>query len=230
MEWKPFENLKEQLFMASNTDPGLDSQEASSSPSIKHLRFIVEAELISRFYKLTERGFTLHIKTGLTIRELLCQHLGISKDYVDERIQTIFLDGKAVDDVDNAWVENGSILALSAAMPGLVGITFRKGGFYASLRDTISYSKSEASVDKGTGKIILKLFNMVAKELAPAFLENGIMIDGNAFHNFVIRNPDDLKAGSITVHLNDEKVEVTGLSEMNWENQQVFLQVKSEKS
>ena len=85
--------------------------------------------------------------------------------------------------MDSAWVENGSKLALSAAMPGLVGVTFRKGGFYASLRNTITYSKTEASVVKGDGEIVLKLFNMVAKELGPAFLENGIRIDGNIFHH-----------------------------------------------
>ena len=118
-------------------------REGAPVPPIQHIRLIVEAGLISRFLKLTERGFKLQIKTGLNIRELLCQHLSISEDYVDNRIQTIFLDGKPVDDVDTASLENGSRLALSAAMPGLVGITFRKGGFYAALRETISYTKTE---------------------------------------------------------------------------------------
>jgi hypothetical protein len=79
-------------------------REGTPDPPIQHLRLIVEAGLISRFLKLTERGFKLQIKTGLTIRELLCQHLSISEDYVDNRIQTIFLDGKPVDDVDTASV------------------------------------------------------------------------------------------------------------------------------
>lgn len=196
----------------------------------QHLCLSVKANLISRFLKLLERGFRLKIEASLSIRELLCHHLGISEEYVDNRIQTIFLDGRPVDNVDTAWVENGSKLALSAAMPGLVGATFRKGGFYACLRNTISYTKTENSILKGAGEIILKLFNMVAKELGPELLEKGIRIEGNAFQNFVMRNAEDLKAACISIHLNDEKTDVAGLLKTKWENEQVFLQVTSEKS
>ena len=216
--------------MENSVHPKLNPRKTPDKSVIAHIRICVDASLISRFLKLTEHGFKLQIKTDLTIRELLCQHLGISGDYVDNRIQTIFLDGKSVDDVDSAWVENGSKLALSAAMPGLVGVTFRKGGFYASLRNTITYSKTETSVAKGDGEIILKFFNMVAKELGPAFLENGIMIEGGAFQNFARRNLEDLKASSRSIQLNDAKTNVSALLEMNWENTEIFLQVTSEET
>jgi hypothetical protein len=195
---------------------------------MKHLRICVEAHLISRFLKLLERGFKLQIKSGLTIRELLCDQLGISDDYVDNRIQTIFLDARPVDNVDTAWVEKGSTLALSAAMPGLVGATFRKNGRYASLRSTISYSKTETAIAKGEGVITLKFFNMIAKELGPAFLQKGIIVDGQTVHNFVLRNSSDLNAAGTSIHLNDKKAAVARLIEMNWENRVVFLQVKTE--
>ena len=198
-------------------------------PPIQYLRLIVEARLISRFLQLTERGFRLKIAASLSIRELLCKHLGISEDYVDNRIQTIFLDGRPVDDVDTASIQNGSKLALSAAMPGLVGITLRKGGFYASLRSTISYSKTEASIVKDEGEIILKFFNLVAKELGPAFLQKGILIEGKRFQDFALRNADDLKADCNSMHLNDTEIDVDRLKEMTWEDQEVFLQVAAEK-
>ena len=212
------------IFNSSRTD----SHEGAPGLPAAHLQFTVDAELISRFFKLAERGFTLQIKTGITIRELLCQRFGISEDYVDDRIQTIFLDGKPVDDVDTASLENGSTLALSAAMPGLVGITMRKGGFYASFRKGITYSAPQTSVANRTGEIVLKLFNMVAKELGPAFLENGIVVAGNAFQNFVQHNSEDLKAGSNAITLNGKQIDVTELLNMNWENTEVMLQVTSE--
>jgi hypothetical protein len=211
--------------MATLNRSSSNPRDEAPDPSAQHLRLIVETTLIPRFLQLTERGFRLKIAASLSIRELLCQHLGISEDYVDNRIQTIFLDGKPVDDVDTAWVQNGSKLALSAAMPGLVGITFRKGGFYASLRDTISYKKAENSVSKGAGKVTLKLFNMVAKELGPEQLAKGIRIDGNAFQDFVLRNSEDLKTGCTSIHLNDDKADVAGLLKMNWKNTEIFLQV-----
>ena len=215
--------------MASLNRSRSNHRDGAPDPPPQHLRLIVETTMISRFLQLAERGFRLKIEASLSIRELLCQHLGISEDYVDNRIQTIFLDGKPVDDVDTASVQNGSKLALSAAMPGLVGITFRKGGFYAALRETISYTKTENPITKGAGEIILKLFNMVAKELGPELLAKGIRIDGNAFQNFVLRNSADLKTACASIHLNDVEIDAARLKEMKWEDQEVFVQVRSEK-
>ena len=196
---------------------------------IQHVCIYAEAHLVSNFLKLLESGFKVKIKTGLSIRELLCGHLGISEDYFDNRIQTIFLDGMPVDNVDAAWVENNSRLALSAAMPGLVGATFRKGGRYASLRGTISYSKAKNSPVSGEGKITLKLFNMVARELGPVFLRQGVIIDGSTFHNFVSDTLGELKAACYSIHLNDTKISFSRLKEVKWADREVLLQVIPEK-
>ena len=214
--------------MANSVPPKPKTQMDTHQVAIAHLRICVDAALIPRFFKLLERGFKVKIAFSLSIRELLCHHLGISGDYVDNRIQTIFLDGKPVDNVETAWIENGSKLALSAAMPGLVGAVFRKGGFYASLRDTISYTKTENPVSKGAGEMILKLFNMVAKDLGPAFLAKGIQVEGKVLRNFVLRNLEDLKAACISIHLNNDEIDVAQLKESRWEDLEVFIQVTSE--
>ena len=198
--------------------------------NMSHVCIDTKAHLTPRFLALIAPGFRLKVKTGQSIRELLCGQLGISDDYFENRIQTIFLDGKAVDNTDSAWVENGSRLALSAAMPGLVGATFRKGGRYASFRGVISYSKSKKSVAEGEGEITLKFFNMIARELGPVFLQKGVVIEGQSFQEFVLRNSEDLKAARISIQLNGEKTDLAGLLKMKWENQPVFLQVTSEKS
>ena len=194
---------------------------------LQHLNLIVKAHLIHRFIYLLEQGFKLKVQTGLSIKELLCVHLGISDDYLDNRIQTLFIDGKPVDDVDSAWVFDGARIALSAAMPGLVGATFRKGGQYASFRGTISYSDAKNSRVKGNGKIMLKFFNMVAKELGPNFLQKGIILEGKRLHDFLLRNADDLKADCNSMYLNDAEIDVARLKEMTWEDQEIFLQVAS---
>ena len=215
--------------MANSKNPKLNPQNRVHNSAVEHLHICVDARLISRFLKLLERGFRLKIETSLPIRELLCHHFGISEEYVDNRIQTIFLNGRPVDDVDAAWIENGSNLALSAAMPGLVGASFRKGGYYTSLRDTISYTKAKNSILKGGGEIILKLFNIVARELGPEFLEKGIRIEGNVWQNFVRRNHQDLKTACHSIRLNDTEIDIAKLIETNWENHEVFLRVTSQK-
>ncbi|MBW2433031.1 MAG: hypothetical protein JRF36_05485 [Deltaproteobacteria bacterium] len=197
----------------------------TSDLKLEHLRLIVKADLIPRFSQFIASGFRVKIETGCSIKELFCGPLGIAVDYFDNRIQTIFLDGKAVDNVDTAWVEDGSSVALSAAMPGLVGATFRKGGRYAPFRGSISYSKSKNVVAGGGGLITLKFFNMIAKELGPVFLQKGIIIEGQRLQDFVRRNSEELKAAGTSVHLNDAKVDLAALLDMNWENKDILVKV-----
>jgi hypothetical protein len=207
--------------------PILKMETQNSKP--QHLNLVVKASQTAVFLKLIESGFKLKIKAGLSIRELFCDQLGISDDYFDNRIQTLFLDGKPVDNVNTAQVVDGARIALSAAMPGLVGAIFRKGGRYASFRDTISYTETKNSGVKDEGEIMLKFFNMIAKELGPAFLQKGIILEGKRFQDFLLRNSEDLKAVCNSIHLNDEKTDVARLLKMNWENTEIFLQVTSEK-
>ena len=196
----------------------------------QHLDLVVEADQSAVFLKLIESGFQLRIRTGLSIRELFCDQLGISDDYFENRIQTIFLDGKPVDNVDTTRVHHGARIAISAAMPGLVGAVFRKGGQYASFRRTISHSDTGNSGEKGEGGVVLKFFNMIKKELGPSFLKKGVIIEGRRFRDFMLRNSEDLNASCHSMRLKKEKTNVTALLKMNWENTEIFLQVTPEKS
>ena len=195
----------------------------------QHLNLVVKVNRVAVFLKLIESGFKLKIQTGLSIRELFCDQLDISDDYLDNRIQTIFFNGKPVDNVNTALVYNGARIALSAAMPGLVGAVFRKGGHYASFRHTISHSEAGDPNVKGDGEIVLKFFNMVAKELGPTFLKKGIVIEGKRFQDFVLKNSENLKPACTSIHLNDKKVDIAELEQMNLKNSEILLQVTSEK-
>ncbi|HIQ38336.1 MAG TPA: hypothetical protein EYH36_10155 [Desulfocapsa sulfexigens] len=57
-----------------------------------------------------------------------------------------------------------SKIAISAAMPGLVGEIFRKDGVHASLRTTTAGKLSSADAPETSITIRLKLFNMIARE------------------------------------------------------------------
>ena len=169
----------------------------------------------------------VHVHTGSSIRELLCGELGIREDYLDERIQTVFLNSKAVDDVDSTIVEKESTLALSGPMPGLVGATFRKGGFYSGMRSHISYAKNMSDSQKGTGNIYIKLFNVVVKELGPTFLQLGVWLKGEQLQNFISENIDKLTDESISAKLDGQDIELRELSQTNIKSMTVQLQVKA---
>jgi hypothetical protein len=136
------------------------------------------------------QGVQVEILAGSSIRQVIVDQLGIAEDYLENRVQTLFLNGKPVDDVDAMKVSDGSILALSAAMPGLAGATLRKGGKYAAFRQEISLG-SDASVPVlRKGRMLLKLFNQVAEEQGPVVLTKGIGISGGDLLD-VIRKAKD---------------------------------------
>jgi hypothetical protein len=137
----------------------------------------VDDHQVKSLFPVLQSGFFVKILTGYSVRDLLCQQFGIDPEYLTGRIKTIFLDGRPVDDAETAIVTDGATLALSAAMPGLVGATFRRGGPLAGFRSGITYPGAEPGADQHhEGMIRMKLFNLLSSELGPVFLKQGIWI------------------------------------------------------
>lgn len=152
----------------------------------------VDGSCVPLFYSLLEKGVVLSANTGCTVRDFLCGQLGLSGEYLDQRVQTLFLDARPVDDVDKAVVRDGSTLALSAAMPGVLGATMRKGGRYAAFRRDISQQSDECGICETSGRVTVKLFNMVAKEIGGRLLEAGVEVDGSDLQRIAARYPEEL--------------------------------------
>lgn len=147
----------------------------------------VPPKRIALFTQLFSYGVTVQIQANLSLRDVLCRQLGIDQTYLDAQIQTIFVDGKAVDLVDDEIIRDGSSIALSAAMPGLVGAIFRKGGNLKSMRSQIRSKKNPLNQKPVAGTITLKLFNQVAADIGPVFLQRGIRIQKDHFKWFFDR-------------------------------------------
>ncbi|MGD8766034.1 MAG: hypothetical protein PVG87_27250 [Desulfobacteraceae bacterium] len=190
------------------------------------LCMVVRDDLVPLFFRLLSQGVFIFIQAGSSIKELLCGQLGIQEEYLDERIKTIFLNSKAVDDVDSTIVESESTLALSGPMPGLAGATFRRGGFFSGMRSQISYDKSLSAAPKNAGKICLKLFNLVVKELGPTFLERGVWLKRKQIQDFILENADQLTNGCISAKLDGQDIESKELSNIDFTDKPVFLQIK----
>lgn len=167
------------------------------------LHLHVDASCVPLFYSLLEKGVVLSGRTGCTLRDFLCDQLGLSGDYIDQRVQTLFLDARPVDDVDGTVVKDGSTIALSAAMPGLLGATMRKGGRYAAFRKDISQPADDCGVCEASGRVTVKMFNMVAKEAGHRLLQAGVEVDGDDLHRLADRYPDTLIRGIRTARMDD---------------------------
>ncbi len=131
------------------------------------LTLTLQKQDLFHFFPLFQQGVIIKTLVGRNINDLLSIDLEITPEYLDKRIQTIFLDGKAVDNLAEAIIRDGSTLALSAAMPGLVGATLRRGGAFASLRRSITFSENGEAIPQKEGQVVLKLFNLLVPEMGP---------------------------------------------------------------
>jgi hypothetical protein len=83
-----------------------------------------------------------------------------------------------VDDRQTAFLGDGDTLALSAAMPGLVGATMRSGGVLACFRNTLTHRPKEGVAPDAAGLLKVKLFNLLIVEMGPWFMSRGILVSG----------------------------------------------------
>ena len=140
------------------------------------------------FTSLLQAGIRLPCRVGTSVGAFLHDLPGFDLEYITERIQTIFLDGSAIDDLGQPLTEHEHVLALSAALPGLAGAIFRKDSICAPLR---GQKKNTASTRQNQERItvLLKLFNMIAREKGEELLRQGQLFNGKYLLEFFASRP-----------------------------------------
>jgi hypothetical protein len=166
------------------------------------LRLTISSIEESRFSGIIQKGFGFNTLVGVSIKTFLCDFVALDPRYIQERISTIFLDGMAVDNIEEAIILEGSILALSSAMPGLAGATLRRDGIYASLRESITYKEKASNCRIKEGIIILKLFNLLIDDIGHLFLQKGIIVKSRELQSFFVKQPDSFWRNCIDIILN----------------------------
>lgn len=189
------------------------------------IHLVVHSSLIAAFHPLLQTGVSLEAPTGISVKEFLCGVLGLSKEYLDTVVQTVFLNGKAVDDLDSAFIEKGATMTLSAAMPGLLGATLRRGSYYAAMRKEISYQGRQESSPSRMERIKVKVFNLLLEELGRVLLGRGIWVDGGDLRVLFGKLDERFWAGCREARLNDREMEPDTLRAAKWGEKEVFLQV-----
>lgn len=189
------------------------------------LRLTLEADKIQGFFPILQHGFMVKVQVGCSIKTMLCKQFGLSPEYVEDRIKTIFLDGKTVDDIDSAVIKDGSTLALSAAMPGLVGAILRRGSHLASLRSQIAHREGEKAFSRREGMVVLKLFNLLMDELGPILLEKGIFVRREYLEGVFRNLPEDFWAGCKAAQVDGQEVGLDHLLKCLGEYDLVMLRV-----
>jgi hypothetical protein len=208
----------------------ITGEEARDQNTIGILHLIVDPVAMPHFYSILQSGFLVRSPTRISIRGFLCDWLDLPSQYVDERISTVFLDGKPVDDIDSAFIREGAALALSSAMPGLVGATMRRAGYYSTMRNSITYIERTGSNPGKPLMFTVKLFNLLLARLGPLFLKRGIYLRALELTRFLLRQPPGFYEGCRGATIDGRDQDITSLSRHEWphETEWVCLVVTTE--
>ena len=123
---------------------------SAAAPPPVRVSFDVDNARVPCFFLLLQQGVRVRRRVGCRLAAFLREELGAGQETIG-RIQSIFLDGRPVDDIAATLVLDGSTLALSAALPGLVGATLRRGGTYSSFRSGITHREGGARARRRRG-------------------------------------------------------------------------------
>ncbi|KAB2888775.1 MAG: hypothetical protein F9K32_15165 [Desulfobulbaceae bacterium] len=146
----------------------------------------------SLFATVFQGGVSMPVPPGTTLGSFLDSLPGFTMDYVADAVQTIFLDGTAIDDLQTPIDGDNPVLALSAAMPGLAGAILRRNSFHAALRTATTVHHAE---HHGPVTLTLKLFNSIARDRGPALLAGGVRIEARRLLDFFATHPTLLADG-----------------------------------
>lgn len=212
----------------------MDLNEAYSSEIESYpprIMFIVDEPIVAHFFLLLQQGVTIRSRIGCSVSAFLREEIGADIETI-EKIQSVILDGKAVDDLEAAVIKDGSVLALSAAMPGLVGATLRRGGLYSSFRSPITYHETGGECVRGDGLVQIKIFNLLMAELGPGLLQKGVIIRSEDFIRFAAEQSQEFWRGCKQISLDGKPSDAMKMQDAAWLSGkgQVFLSVSSDQA
>ncbi len=163
-------------------------EDLNNSPS---LTCALPEEDLPRLATMLQAGFFVRAAAGEKIASLLERLPGFSATYIEQRIQTVFYNGDAIDDLSLPLTGPAPAIALSTAMPGLAGAILRKNSPAAPLRKTKSAGAPAAGDAAVT--VLVKLFNTLAVERGPALFRTGVRVKAADLANFLSLRPSLLK-------------------------------------
>lgn len=189
------------------------------------LRLRMEATRFRAFMRFLLEGLQVKILNGWSIAEFLTKHYGLTLDYIEDRIRCIFLNFAPADDVNANFLQDGSILSLCDAVPGLAGSTMRRDTPHLREMRSISASDLESKpLEAGTpGFIHVKLFNLMVRELGPTLLDKGLWLSGEELEKFLKEQDGEFWGGCRGVELDGQKMDKSEILRIKWSEKPGFV-------
>ena len=172
-------------------------------PQPQTLTITSSPEALLALTPLLREGVVVGLRPGLSLRQTMIQDLGFCPECAEERVQTVFLDGSPVDDIDADSATDGCTLALAGALPGVAGIAMRRGSPVGVFREGINHDTGHAedthiAPDQPLA-VTIKLFNTVALECLDTVLSQGVDLRAGRLAELLAADPDALAAASFVL-------------------------------
>lgn len=178
----------------------------TSGKKIEKLSFETTSGAFPYFVAALNRGVWVAVPEGRAVSQILVEDFGLDAEYVDTRIRAIFLNNSPVDDIETALVHDADKLTLSAALPGVAGITMERRNMIAAYRADITYAGGQAVNEQGVAMLRVKLLNFIAPEAGPNLLSFGVGLDADDWHGFVKGVDDGFASVVVAARLNGESL------------------------
>ena len=160
-----------------------------------------EAQALAALTPLAREGFGVTVAASRPLRDTLTEDLDLCPDCVEMRIQTVFLDGSPVDDIDADFARPGSTLALAGALPGVAGIAMRRGSPVGVFREGITHHAAQGlPASSKSLRLTLKLFNSVAVECLGRVLARGVLVRSGRLAELLEADADTLADASFSLN------------------------------
>jgi hypothetical protein len=153
------------------------------------LCFTLQPEDLPRLTTLLQAGFYVTAAEGDSVISILQRLPGFTPEYIERDIQTIFLNGTAIDDLSVPLTGSSAVIALSAAMPGLAGAILRKNSPHASLRQPFIGDRRTTTGAPLPLVVQIKLFNQLAVERGPDLCRAGVSVKASELASFFTLRP-----------------------------------------
>lgn len=190
---------------------------------LSRLTLKVSSGSLPLFTTVLQSGIEAKTESGISLGRFLGSFPGFTADYLADVVQTIFLNGTAVDDLTISLAGERPVLALSAAMPGLAGAIFRKNSFHAALRTETGSGKADPQQKNII--VTLKLFNSIAKDRGEELLQRGVCLQAGILADFLTRRPN-LRQDIRSIRLNDGSIDEADLDRMLAGHDRILLTIE----
>jgi hypothetical protein len=178
---------------------------------LKSVTLTIQPDSLHLFTTVLQAGVEIKTPLNTEIGTFLCQLPGFSPEYIHGTIETIFLNGTPVDDLNLHITGEHPVLALSAAMPGLAGAIFRKNSIHAALRTQAPVQPLTDSKENNL-TVTLKLFNSIAKERGEDLLQAGTELSTSKLLTFLSKR-SGLCENITDIEIDNNTVQLTNLSD-----------------